>query len=221
MGDQLGHDRHAHQGRRRGQGTLSQPAIGEFKNGRGEFYDQELFDGRMMRVRFLFGVCQGSRKCSAGVPMGSRPFAKAALLGGVVAATIDVGAASLINDRSIPFILHSIAGGLLAERSFAGGARTAILGLILQEGMGVSIAAIYVVASRFLPALTRHWALSGLLYGAVIFVVMNYVVVPLSAWRAVPAFSAWTLIGNLAAMFLFGVIVAFFSSHRTRNLPPD
>jgi len=34
-------------------GTLTQPAIGEFKNGRGEFYDQELLNGRPIYVRFL------------------------------------------------------------------------------------------------------------------------------------------------------------------------
>jgi hypothetical protein len=32
-------------------GTLSQPTIGEFKNGRGEFYDQETFNGRTILVR--------------------------------------------------------------------------------------------------------------------------------------------------------------------------
>jgi len=32
-------------------GTLSQPTIGEFKNGRGEFYDQESFNGRTILVR--------------------------------------------------------------------------------------------------------------------------------------------------------------------------
>jgi hypothetical protein len=32
-------------------GTLSPPAIGEFKNGRGEFYDQEPFNGRTILVR--------------------------------------------------------------------------------------------------------------------------------------------------------------------------
>jgi hypothetical protein len=37
-------------------GTLSQPMIGEFKNGRGEFYDQEPFNGRMILVRFVFSV---------------------------------------------------------------------------------------------------------------------------------------------------------------------
>jgi hypothetical protein len=33
-------------------GTLSLPMVGEFKNGRGEFFDQEPFDGRTILVRF-------------------------------------------------------------------------------------------------------------------------------------------------------------------------
>ncbi|MGA9790358.1 MAG: hypothetical protein WBQ43_06670 [Terriglobales bacterium] len=32
-------------------GTMQQPMIGEFKNGRSEFYDQELFSGRAIYVR--------------------------------------------------------------------------------------------------------------------------------------------------------------------------
>jgi len=34
-------------------GTLSIPTIGEFKNGRGEFYDQETLNGRAIFVRFV------------------------------------------------------------------------------------------------------------------------------------------------------------------------
>ena len=34
-------------------GTLSTPTVGEFRNGRGEFYDQESFNGRMVLVRFV------------------------------------------------------------------------------------------------------------------------------------------------------------------------
>jgi hypothetical protein len=34
-------------------GNLSQPTIGEFKNGRGEFYDQEPLNGRAILVRFV------------------------------------------------------------------------------------------------------------------------------------------------------------------------
>jgi hypothetical protein len=36
-----------------GSGALSQPTIGEFKNGRGEFFDQETFNGRSIFVRFV------------------------------------------------------------------------------------------------------------------------------------------------------------------------
>ena len=34
-------------------GTMAVPTIGEFKNGRGEFYDQETLNGRAIFVRFL------------------------------------------------------------------------------------------------------------------------------------------------------------------------
>jgi len=139
-----------------------------------------------------------------------------ALLGGLVAGTIDIGAACLINSRSVPFILHAVAGGLLAEQSFKGGAPTAVLGLVLQLAMGILIAAIYVVAAQFLPTLNRRWLTWGLIYGVVIFFVMNYVVVPLSAWHRVPNFSARQFVANLVAMLIFGLIVAFFSSRSRR-----
>jgi hypothetical protein len=35
-------------------GILGQPMIGEFKNGRGEFYDQEPFNGRAILVRYIW-----------------------------------------------------------------------------------------------------------------------------------------------------------------------
>lgn len=34
-------------------GTISPPTIGEFTNGRGEFYSQETLNGRVILVRFL------------------------------------------------------------------------------------------------------------------------------------------------------------------------
>ncbi len=37
-------------------GILEVPMIGEFKDGRGEFYDQELFEGKAIFVRFIWTV---------------------------------------------------------------------------------------------------------------------------------------------------------------------
>ena len=145
----------------------------------------------------------------------SQRMIAAILLGGIVAATIDIGAACLISGRSIPFILQTIAGGILGKQSFSGGGGTAVLGLFLQEAMGLIISAIYVAASQRLAALARRWIVFGLVYGVVIFFVMNYVVVPLSAWKHWPVFSVQWLLANMAAMLLFGLIVAYFAARRT------
>jgi hypothetical protein len=37
-------------------GTMSPPTVGEFKNGRGEFYSQETLDGRAIFVRFVISA---------------------------------------------------------------------------------------------------------------------------------------------------------------------
>jgi signal transduction histidine kinase len=138
------------------------------------------------------------------------------LLGGIVAATLDIGAACLINERSVPFVLHTIAGGLLGRASFSGGTRTALLGLALQELMGVIIAVIYAAAARLLPLLRRRWLVGGLVAGVIIFFVMNYVVVPLSAWQHVAHFTVAKFLANMAAMLLFGLIVAYFGRRGAR-----
>src|SRR5580658_998813 len=85
--------------------------------------------------------------------MNARPreFIAAALAGGLVAGTLDIAVACLLSRRSVPFILHSIAGGLLGEQSFAGGTRTVILGAVLQEAMAVVIAAVFVAATGVVP----------------------------------------------------------------------
>ncbi|HEY2780643.1 MAG TPA: hypothetical protein VGI90_07705 [Steroidobacteraceae bacterium] len=149
-----------------------------------------------------------------------RGILAAILLGGVIAATIDVVAASIISGRTPAFILQAIAAGLLGKASFGGGVPTMILGAFLQEAMGILIAAIYVLPARAMPALSRRWVVSGLAYGAIIFFVMNYAVVPLSALKATPHFTALKFAENMAAMLLFGLIVAFFYARASVSAEP-
>jgi len=149
----------------------------------------------------------------------NRQILSAIVLGGVIAATIDIGAASLITGRSPVSIMQVIAGGLLGKASHGGGIATVILGAVLQELMGVLIAAIYVVFSKTVPGLAHRWIPSGLVYGVIIFFVMNYVVLPLSAWKSVPHFTTLKFAENMAAMLVFGLIVAFFARGLTSALP--
>jgi hypothetical protein len=147
---------------------------------------------------------------SAAAP--ERPSTLTAILaGGIVAGTIDIGAAALINMATPVRILHFVAGGLYGRAALQGGAAMAILGGVLQLAMSIVIAAVYVFASRHLPILRRAWLASGLLYGVVVFFVMNYIVVPLSAWGKTPAFSVASFVENMLAMLLFGLIIAFFA----------
>jgi len=157
------------------------------------------------------------------VPRKERDVFTAILLGGVIAATIDIGAACVMSGRSPGFILQVIAGGLLGKATFDGGVATMLLGAILQEAMGLLIAMIYVLLAKSIPVLLRRWIISGLAYGVVIFFVMNYVVVPLSAWKSTPHFTSAKFAANMAAMLLFGLIVAFFSRRITASamLPQD
>ena len=76
------------------------------------------------------------------------PVLAAALWGGFIAGTLDIGAASVISGYNPLVILKYIAGGVLGKSALAGGPSVAILGLLLQWGMSFIIAAIFVLATR-------------------------------------------------------------------------
>ena len=146
----------------------------------------------------------------------SRAAVRAILIGGLTAGTVDIGAARLIYFVSPVVILKAVARGLVGRASFRGGLAAAALGLALQWLMSCLIAAIYGVATLQMATVRSRWIVSGLAYGAVIFGVMTYVVVALSAIGEIPTFTAAKFIANLVAMFLFGLIVSFFASRATR-----
>ena len=137
----------------------------------------------------------------------------AILWGGLVAGTIDIGAASMISGLSPIRIMKIVAGGLLGRSAYDGDASIAMIGMLLQWGMSLVIAAIFVFAAHRLPALLRRWITSGIAYGVVTYFVMNYVVVPLSALGkgTFPRFDLTQFSENMLAMLLFGLIVAYFA----------
>jgi hypothetical protein len=144
---------------------------------------------------------------SGGVP--------AILWGGLAAGTIDIGAASIISGLSPIRVMKIVAGGLLGRSAFDGDASIAVIGMLLQWGMSILIAAIFVLAARRLPGLVRRWISSGIAYGVVTYFVMNYVVVPLSALGngSFPHFHLTQFSENMLAMIVFGLIVAYVARH--------
>ena len=136
----------------------------------------------------------------------------AALLGGLIAGTVDIGAAALIHHTSPAAIMRVIAGGLVGKAAIKGGDPIAVatLGFFLQEMMSVLISFIYAAASTRLPILIgKWWAVGGVAFGVGVFFVMNFVVVPLSALAAKPHFTPQHFAEEMSAMVVFGLIVAF------------
>lgn len=132
----------------------------------------------------------------------------AAEVGGWIAGTVDIGSACLINSVAPRVILQAIASGLLGASSFHDGWPAALAGLVLQWAMSMLIAAVYGAgASRFV-CVRRHPVWAGVGYGAIIYLVMNYVVVPLSAAPFRASTAPAKVLENLLAMILFGLIVA-------------
>jgi hypothetical protein len=106
-------------------------------------------------------------------------------------------------------ILQNIASGLLGPKSFKGGMASASLGAVLHFFIAFSAAAVFYLASRKLSFLVQHPVISGLIYGELVWVFMNFVVVPLSAIHRTPAFTpAQILTGPIGHMFLVGLPIA-------------
>ena len=107
------------------------------------------------------------------------------LAGGLIAGTVDiVYACAFWNWRlgvAPQRILQSVAAGLLGPDSFSGGWTTAGLGLVLHYCIAMVVTVIYYLAARRWPLLRRRALACGGLYGLLVYGVMNYVVVPLSA----------------------------------------
>ncbi|HSM70187.1 MAG TPA: hypothetical protein VK851_01465 [Anaerolineales bacterium] len=74
-----------------------------------------------------------------------------------------------------------IASGLLGDAAYTGGFATALLGVILEFVMTIIIAGIFIFSADRIPLLRKNVIVGSLLYGFGVFVVMNFVVLPLSA----------------------------------------
>jgi len=129
---------------------------------------------------------------------------RAALAGGLSGGAIDLAyamTASYFVSRMMPDeLLRVIAGGLFGRGIIAdGGAGYAVLGAVLHFGIAILMALAFCGASTLLPLLRRYWFLSGPLYGAALYTVMNYVVLPLSALAATRHPEGWGMIGELVS----------------------
>ncbi|MBI3439738.1 MAG: hypothetical protein HY054_14015 [Proteobacteria bacterium] len=115
----------------------------------------------------------------------------AILIGGLIAGALDILYAFAVYGPLAPSlglassstpieILQSVYGGWIGrDAAHAGGAMTAVLGACTHFSIAIVMAAVYAVL--FARPGASNPILWGFIYGLILFVVMNYIVVPLSA----------------------------------------
>jgi hypothetical protein len=141
----------------------------------------------------------------------------AILYGGLIAGFCDITYASvqgLLAGRPVVRTLQSVATGLLGRDALQGGWTTGALGLLLHFLIALSIATVYYAASRKLRILVDRAWLSGPLFGAMVYLFMNHVVVPLSA---APFRIPNTLLGLAVHMFGVGLPIALSVRHYSKT----
>ena len=129
---------------------------------------------------------------------------------GLIVGAMDITAAciqAISRGATATRLLQFVASGLIGQRAFQGGAGTAALGLGLHFVIAFSLVAVFYAASRRIVFLRRQAAISGIIYGLVVYAFMNLVVLPLSAAKP-----RHTLSGDLIQigihMFVIGLPTA-------------
>ena len=147
----------------------------------------------------------------------------AILIGGLAAGTFDAISAFYTFGWGMTY---GIASGLLGSKAFpaAGGGGTAIwiLGLALHFLIALSAATIYCASSKRLGFLKNHFLVGGIFCGVAVYLVMNLVVLPLSAVPfKVGPFSVKALrLGLLFHILLIGLPIStslWFFSRRAKS----
>ena len=106
----------------------------------------------------------------------------AIVVGGLIAGVLDLTYAILVYSPKNPIrVPQAIATGLLGPDSFNRGLGSAALGVACHFMIALGAATVFYLASRKRPFLIGHPVVAGMIFGALVYLFMHLVVIPLSA----------------------------------------
>ncbi|HEX3985281.1 MAG TPA: hypothetical protein VHX13_01630 [Acidobacteriaceae bacterium] len=141
---------------------------------------------------------------------------------GLIAGTLDISENLVFNAfRHITpaMIFRYIASGLLGMAAIRGGAGMVTLGVAIHYTIALAWTALYFLAARRWRLLVQRPVACGLLYGALVYAVMNFAVLPLT--HVPHARAAMSLAsrasGILALLVCIGLTVALLTAREQRE----
>src|SRR6185312_1590711 len=145
--------------------------------------------------------------------MPRKSLIKPILIAGLVAGILDISDALIffyVRSHVPPMrLFQGIAAGLIGKSSFSDGLGSAALGLLMHFCSATFSAGVFVIAARSLPALRRHAVASGMVYGLIVYAIMNYLVLPRTHAHPLPTEVSIAVINGVAAIvFCIGLPIA-------------
>jgi uncharacterized membrane protein YagU involved in acid resistance len=136
----------------------------------------------------------------------------AVLLGGGTAATIDIIYAFVRNagfGKTPIWVLQSVASGFLGLDAFESGMPGALLGLVSHYSILFVAAFVYLQAASRVPVLRTQALACGAVFGVLVYLFMNFVVLRLSAFPFTLSYTPMRLLEGFASHAVFvGIPIA-------------
>jgi uncharacterized membrane protein YagU involved in acid resistance len=153
-----------------------------------------------------------------------RTLLEVSLIAGVVAAVVEMLVILPIQGLigvNPAVLFQSIAMGALGRAAFRDGGAAVALGAAVHLLISVVSAGLYAAAARRWPVLLRRAALCGAAYGVVVYLVMTFGMVPLSAIGFnLPKTAALALLSLAVHVLAFGLPIGLAVRALTPRPPP-
>ncbi|MCX8474187.1 MAG: hypothetical protein MT490_00185 [Sphingomonas sp.] len=140
----------------------------------------------------------------------------------LVAGTLDIASAivtTLVRGKSVMRMLQGVASGPFGEWPLAAGWLGAAVGLAVHFAIMAAMAAAFVIAAPLLPRLHALRLLYGAAYGALLYLVMYWVVLPLR-WPSAGGAGGGivsVLLPLAIHVLLVGIPIAWIAASRQRS----
>jgi hypothetical protein len=149
---------------------------------------------------------------SSSVAVPGRSVLKALLWAWLSAGTLDISAALIYHAHASRVrairLLQGIASGVLGDKAFVSGPETAILGLGLHYSIALIWTLVFFLFVQRLKKPLPNLFVIGMVYGVVVWMVMNLIVVPLSNVHHAPLQLSQSIVGAVILMFCIGLPIS-------------
>jgi hypothetical protein len=143
----------------------------------------------------------------------TRSLGKAIFITGLIAGTLDIIAAIVSSQANPIRLLQFIASAAVGrEEAFAGGTPMALLGLLFHYIIAYSWTTLFFLLYPRVPVLQKNKYVVGLLYGVVVWLVMNLLVLPMSQIVQREFNWAGALKGTVILMLMIGLPISIMAN---------